>query len=179
MADNLAMKLLIAGVIGAIVGAAASDRYHFPAGLVYGFNTPSGSRQSRPPASPMISSAKAGEVRADETISPPRMMRSAQSGGTEAGRSRPPQWRAPRPGGYGRAAICWREYEDPDFGTFGYFVRCAGAGGRNHRPRGHGRHIRRERPRARLRKADRPHRHGQVRAGCGDEPDDQFRRSGR
>src|SRR5258708_37668563 len=145
------MKLLVAGIIGAIVGAATADRYHFPAGSVYGFNKQSGSHRSQPPASPVIDSAKAGEARTDDSVVPPRIMRSASRVSPdwpEVGPGGPPQWRGARPSGYGRAAMCWREYEDPDFGTTGYFVRCASAGGRNHRPRGHGRHIRRERPRA-------------------------------
>src|SRR5215470_3584608 len=145
MADNQAMKLLIAGVIGAIVGAAAADRYHFPAGSVYGFNKQSGSRPSRPPASPMIGTAKAAEARADDSIGPPpRTTRSAAPAWPawpEGGPGGPSQWRGARPGVYGRTAMCWREYEDPDFGVTGHFVRCAGTGGRNHRPGGYGRDI--------------------------------------
>ena len=133
MADNLAMKLLIAGIIGAIVGAATADRYRFPAGSVYGFKNQSESGQSRPPVNPMIASAKAGEARTDDSISPSRIMRSASPDRPEVGPGGPPQWRGARPTGYRRAAMCWREYEDPDFGPAGYFVHCAG--GRSHRPR--------------------------------------------
>src|SRR5262245_46425555 len=118
MADGLAMKLLIAGVIGAIVGAAAADRYHFPAASVYGFNKQSGGGPSRPPASPMVDSARAGEARADDSIGRPRIMRSASPVGLEAGPSGPPQWRGSHDG-YGRAAMGWRECEDPDFGIHG------------------------------------------------------------
>jgi hypothetical protein len=48
MADNLALKLLVAGIIGAVVGAAAADRYRSPAGLMYGFNTPWTTTSRRP-----------------------------------------------------------------------------------------------------------------------------------
>jgi hypothetical protein len=133
MADNLAMKLLIAGVIGAIVGAATADRYHFPAGSVYGFKNQSESRQSRPPANPVIASARAGEARTDDSIGKARVMRTAPPDRTEVGSSGPPQTRGTKPSGYGRAAMCWREYEDPDFGPTGYFVPCAGS--RSYRPR--------------------------------------------
>jgi hypothetical protein len=133
MADNLAMKLLIAGIIGAIVGAATADRYRFPAGSVYGFKNPSESGRSRPPVNPVIASAKAVEARADDSTGSSGIIRSASPDRPEAGPSGPPQWRGPRPTGYRRAAMCCREYEDPDFGPTGYFVHCAG--GRSHRPR--------------------------------------------
>jgi hypothetical protein len=134
MADNLAMKLLIAGVIGAIVGAATADRYHFPAGSVYGFKKQSESRQSRSPSNPVIASARAAEARTDDSIGPPRATRTTPPDRPEVGLSGPPQSRGTKPSGYGRAAMCWREYEDPDFGPTGYFAPCSGS--RNHRPRG-------------------------------------------
>jgi hypothetical protein len=125
MADNLTVKLLIAGVVGAIVGAATADRYHFPAGSVYGFKQ-TGNRTSQLPANPMIASAKAGEARTDDSIGHPRIMRSASADRPEVGPSGPPQSRGIRPSGYGRAAMCWREYDDPDFGMTGYYVPCVG-----------------------------------------------------
>jgi len=130
MADNLTVKLLIAGVIGAVVGAATADRYHFPAGSVYGFKQ-SGSRTSQPPANPVIASARA-EARTDDSIGQPRATRSASADRPEVGSSGPPQSRGTKPSGYGRAAMCWREYEDPDFGMTGYFVPCTG--GRRPKP---------------------------------------------
>jgi hypothetical protein len=142
MADNLALKLLIAGVIGAVVGAAAADRYHMPAGAVYGVGKPMSSQRVRPSAGPAVNSA---EKVADDSIGPPRIMRSFPSDRLEAGPNRPTRWRAPaRAGRSARTAICWREYEDLGFGTVGYFVRCTRAGGRNHRPAGHGRNEGRE-----------------------------------
>src|SRR5260370_19586655 len=120
MADNLAMKLLIAGIVGAIVGAATADRYHFPAGSVYGFNKQSGSRRSQPPVSPVIDSARAGEARTDDSVVPPRIMRSASRVSPdwpEVGPGGPPQSRGARPSGYGRAAMCWTAERGPVLGT--------------------------------------------------------------
>src|SRR5258708_33401720 len=108
MADNLAMKLLIAGIIGAIVGAATADRYHFSAGSVYGFKRQSESGQSRPPVNPMIASARAGEARADDSIGPSRIMPSASPDRPDVGPSPTRQWRGPRPNRYLRAATTWK-----------------------------------------------------------------------
>ena len=134
MADNLAMKLLIAGIVGAVVGAATADRYRFPAGSVYGFKNQSESGQSRTPTNPVIASARAGEARTGDSASPPRVMRTAPPDRPEVGPSGSPPSRGAKPSaGYRPVAMCWREYDDPDFGPTSYFVRCAG---RSHRPRG-------------------------------------------
>jgi hypothetical protein len=142
MADNLALKLLIAGVIGAVVGAAAADRYHLPAGATYGVGKPLSSQGRWPSSGPTVNPTKSVEKLADDSVAPPHVMRSSPSERPEAGPNGAARLRAPaRPSGPARTAICWREYEDLDFGTVGYFVRCTGAGGRNHHPRGHGRNI--------------------------------------
>lgn len=125
MADNLALKLLVAGIIGAVVGAAAAERYHLPAGLVYGgFNRPTGYR-TRHAIDPMIGSGRAVE-RPDDGR---RLLRRDWPDGP------PPRWRGTR--SPKRTALCWREYEDWDFGTTGHYVRCrpGGSGGRNYRTR--------------------------------------------
>jgi hypothetical protein len=126
MADNQALKLLMAGIVGAVIGAAASDRYHFPAGSVFGSKQTGSQQRSRAPA--LINSASAGERPADD---PPRIMRSAPRSWPdwpEAGG--PPRWRGARASG-SRPALCWREYEDWNFGTVGHYVRCSSS--RKHR----------------------------------------------
>jgi hypothetical protein len=138
MADNLALKLLIAGVIGAVVGAASADRFHLPTGVVYGFAKPISSQKGRPSSSPTVNAAKSDEKLTDASAGP-NVMQSVASGRTEAEPNKPGRWHASaRPRGSARSAICWREYTDLNFGTVGYFVRCTGAGGRNHRPRVYG-----------------------------------------
>jgi hypothetical protein len=107
MADNLALKLLVAGIIGAVVGAALAERYHFPTGLVYG-------GANRSSAYPMFGSGRADEEEGSRVVleppdyyppSPPRYL---------------PAPRRPAP----RTAWCWREVEDWNFRTTGHFVRC-------------------------------------------------------
>jgi hypothetical protein len=121
MADNLALKLLVAGIVGAVVGASASERFRLPAGLVYGgFSKPTTGR---------------GMERPDD---PPRTLwRSPPDWPDWPSPDPQPRWRGTR--SQTRTALCWREYEDWDFGTTGYYVRCPpGGGGRNYRPRGNG-----------------------------------------
>jgi len=116
MADNLALKLLVAGIIGAVVGAAAAERYHFPTGLVYGgMNRPTAYR-TRPAIDPMIGSGRAD--REDGPIlleAPPDYYP-------------PPRYRAPPRRPPPRAAWCWREFEDWNFRTTRRFVRCPAGG---------------------------------------------------
>jgi hypothetical protein len=126
MADNLALKLLVAGIIGAVVGAAAAERYHFPTGLVYGgFNSrpPTATYRTRPAIDPMIGSGRAERDRDDDdgavvverepypTYAPPPRYR---------GPPPPPRRPAPPP----RTAWCWKESENWDFRTTGHYVRC-------------------------------------------------------
>jgi hypothetical protein len=119
MADNLALKLLIAGIIGAVVGAAAADRYRFPAGSVYGAvnRTAQEGYRVQPSSDPMTGPAR-GLVRLEEQ---PRV-EWAPPPWPDWGPPGEPRWRAPRTPG--RAALCWREYQDWDFGTTGHFVPC-------------------------------------------------------
>lgn len=130
MADNLALKLLVAGIVGAVVGAAASERFRLPAGLVYGgFNRPTAYR-TRPAIDPMIGSGR-GMERPDD---PPRTLwRVPPDWPDWPPPDPPPRWRGTR--SPTRTALCWREYEDWDFGTTGHYVRCPPGGGRNYRPR--------------------------------------------
>jgi hypothetical protein len=126
MADNLALKLLVAGIIGAVVGAAAAERYHFPTGLVYGgMNRPTAYR-TRPAIDPMI-----GSGRADREDGP-RVLLEAPPDWRDY--PPPPPWyrtppRRPAP----RMAWCWREFEDWNFRTTGRFVRCPAGSGRRER----------------------------------------------
>ncbi len=113
MADNLALKLLVAGIIGAVVGAAAAERYHFPTGLVYGgINRPSAYR-TRPAIDPMFG-------RGDREDGP----RIAIEPTPDYYPPPPPRYRPlpqrPPP----RTAWCWREFEDWNFRPTGRFVRC-------------------------------------------------------
>jgi hypothetical protein len=122
MADNnLPLKLLVAGIIGAVIGAAATEKYHLPTGSVYGpFNK--GPGEGRPAIDPMIGSGRA-ELRPDDgpwaarpdwppppdywpPLPPPRY--------------REPAVKAPAP----RAAWCYRDFEEWNFGTTRYWVRC-------------------------------------------------------
>jgi hypothetical protein len=141
MSDNLALKLLVAGIIGAVVGAAAAERYHFPTGLVYGgLNRPTDYR--RPAIDPMMGAGRAAEQRPDDDG--PRVVYGAA----------PPEW-APTPPRYyyyrrpvqrpvprapARTALCYREYENWNFGTSGRYYRCPpGSAARIYRqPRGDG-----------------------------------------
>jgi hypothetical protein len=137
MADNLPLKLLIAGVIGAVVGAAAADRYYLPAGAAYGLGKPMS--RVRPSSGLTVNSEKSGEKLAANSTEPPHVMRGVLSERPETGPNAPVRRRASaRPRGFARTGICWREYVDLNFGRVGYFVRCTGADGRNHRPRVHG-----------------------------------------
>jgi hypothetical protein len=111
MADNLALKLLVAGVVGAVVGAAAEERYH-PTGLVYGpFNNRSEFRQI--PIDPTMGS---GNV--DGYWPPAARWREDPPPGWDWPRLRTPA-RPPS-----RITWCWREFEDWDFGTVGHYVPC-------------------------------------------------------
>ncbi len=132
MADNLALKLLVAGIIGVVVGATAAERYHLPTGLVYGgFNRPTD--RTRPAIDPMIGSGR-GMERPDDA--PRTLWRSPPDWPDWPPPDPPPRWRGTR--SPARTALCWREYDDWD-GTAGYYVRCApGSVGRNYRARGNG-----------------------------------------
>jgi hypothetical protein len=140
MSDNLALKLLVAGIIGAVVGAAAAERYHFPTGLVYGgLNRPVSYRTG--PIDPTMGSGRA-EQPADNG---PRIVYGVPQGWPEPGWGpAPPQ---PQPQGYYYrrpapqraeprvpARLCYREFENWNFGTSGRYVRCApGSAGRVYR----------------------------------------------
>lgn len=121
MADNLALKLLVAGIIGAVLGAAAAERYHFPTGLVYGgLNS-----RTRPPIDPMI-----GSGRAPIDDRPRLVLREPPDYWPDWP---PRRYRAP-PRSAPRTAMCWREFEDWNFGTTGHYVPCR----RSQRPRDDG-----------------------------------------
>jgi hypothetical protein len=133
MADNLALKLLVAGIIGAVVGAALAERYHFPTGLVYGgLNRPTTYR-TRPPIDPTIGSGRADREEG------PRIVIEEYPNGRDS--PPPPDWRdypppryrplPPRPAP--RTAWCWREFEDWNFRTTGRYVRCSPGSGRRER----------------------------------------------
>src|SRR5579864_122951 len=128
MADNLALKLLVAGIIGAVVGAAAADRYRLPSGLMYGFNRPWTTTSRGAPDS----------VRPGERYDDYYRRWSSPPDWPDWGPSQ--RWRQVRPGPSPRIAMCWREYEDWNFGTRGRWVRCPpGVGGRDYGPRRDGR----------------------------------------
>jgi hypothetical protein len=133
MADNLALKLVVAGIIGAVVGAAAADRYRFPTGLVYGgLNRPPTAYRTGPAIDPTIGSGRAEGYGDDgprvEWGTPPDWPDLPQP--SELPRWRPPA-RSPA-----RTALCWREFEDWDFSRTGHYVRCnPGSSGRSYRPR--------------------------------------------
>jgi hypothetical protein len=116
MADNLALKLLVAGIIGAVVGAAAAEKYHFPTGLVYGgFNSrpaPYGMRS----IDPMTGSGDAGEERERVVVVP--------DWPTELPTSRPPRYRAPPRNPPEQTSWCWQEYENWNFAMTGRWVPC-------------------------------------------------------
>jgi hypothetical protein len=117
MADNLALKLLVAGIIGAVVGAAAADRYRLPAGLMYGFNRP-WTTTSRGADSGRAPERFSGEESRRYGAPPPDYW-------PDWGPSQE-RWRRVRPSGPPRVAMCWRPYEDwRDFdGARGRWVRC-------------------------------------------------------
>jgi hypothetical protein len=126
MADNLALKLLVAGIIGAVVGAAAAEKYHFPTGLVYG---PFNSRPAPPygrPIDPVIGSGDVGEVRGGPRVVlvpefPPELPPER------------PRYRAPRnPPARATTAWCLQEYENWNFATAKRWVPCR-PGGRQFR----------------------------------------------
>jgi hypothetical protein len=128
MSDNLALKLLVAGIIGAVVGAAAAERYHFPTGLVYGGFNRSPTYRTRP-IDPMLGSGRA----ADEG---PRIVYGASPPVEVA--PPPQEWEPQQPRYYyrrpeprsaprlppTRTALCYREYENWNFGTSGRYYRC-------------------------------------------------------
>jgi hypothetical protein len=129
MADNLALKLLVAGIIGAVVGAAAADRYRLPAGLMYGFNRP-WTTATRGPADAGRAFDRSEDSRAPWTSPPPDW-------------DWPPtRWRQarPRPSPGPHVALCWRPYdEDWNFRSRGRWVRCPpGVGGRDYGARSDG-----------------------------------------
>src|SRR5215471_15918696 len=117
MADNLALKLLVAGIIGAVVGAAVADRFHFPAGLVYGgLNRPLTAHRTPPAIDPTIGSGRAGGYDDD---GPRTEWRTAPPDWPDWPRpNQLPQWRPPARSP-DRTALCWREFEDWDFGRTG------------------------------------------------------------
>jgi hypothetical protein len=135
MADNLALKLLVAGIIGAVIGAAAAERYHFPTGLVYGGMDRPSAYRTRPAIDPLSGSGRAdradradrGGDRADREDGPRIVLESPPAYYYPPP---PPRYRPPprRP----LTAWCWREFEDWNFRTTGHFVRCpaSGAGSR-------------------------------------------------
>jgi hypothetical protein len=131
MADNLALKLLVAGIIGAVIGAAAAERYNFPTGLVYGgINRPSVYR-TRPAIDPLSGLGRADrEDREDGpriVLPPPDYYYPPP----------PPRYRPPPRRLAPRTAWCWREIEDWNFRTTGRFVRCpAGSAGQRARDDG-------------------------------------------
>ena len=127
MADNLALKLLVAGIIGAVVGAALAERYHFPAGLVYGGLNGSTAYGTRPPIDPMIGS---GRAPIDDG---PRLVWRGGPPDYWPDWPPPPRYRAP-PRSAPRTAMCWQEFEDWNFGKTGHYVPCR----RSQRPRGDG-----------------------------------------
>jgi hypothetical protein len=117
MADNLALKLLVAGIIGAVIGAAAEGRYH-PTGLVYGpFNNRSESRWL--PIDPTM-----GSGNADGYWRPDRPAAGWREDPAPGWNSPPPRYRTPARPPTSRTAWCWKEFEDWDFGTVGHYVPC-------------------------------------------------------
>ncbi len=135
MADNLALKLLVAGVIGAVLGVAATDRNRFPTGLVYGgFNNgpPPG---GRPPIDPRIGD---GSVYGPFDGPPPGgLLRRPWPDWSRDGGYGPPGGppRYPPPGQYrgvmrapDHMARCWMEAEDWDFAVTGRYVPCPPGG---------------------------------------------------
>ena len=134
MADNLALKLLVAGIIGAVIGATAADRYRIPAGLVYGgLNRPPAAYGTRPAIDPTFGSGRAEGYGDDGpgVGTPPDWPDWPQP-------SQLWQWRPPTRSP-ARTALCWREFEDWDFSRTGRYVRCSpGSSGRSYRLRGDG-----------------------------------------
>lgn len=122
MADNLALKLLVAGIIGAVVGAALADRYRLPAGLMYGFNRPWTTTSRRP-----ADLARAPDRYDDVSRAP---WTSAPSEYPDWGPPPRYRYRPVRPSGP-RIALCWREYEDWNYRTRGRWVRCPPGIGRD------------------------------------------------
>ncbi|MBO0753856.1 MAG: hypothetical protein J2P53_17185 [Bradyrhizobiaceae bacterium] len=125
MADTLALKLLVAGIVGAVVGAAAAERYH-PTGLVYGpFNNRPSTYRPRSAIDPTMGSANADGYGYDYAPADRPQTR---------WRETPPSWDWPRrryrppPRPQARSAWCWEEYEEWDFGTTRRYVRCAPEG---------------------------------------------------
>jgi hypothetical protein len=117
MADNLALKLLVAGIIGAVIGAAAADRYRLPSGLMYGFNRPW-----------TTTSRGAADARSIER--PDDSGRSSYSPDYWPDWGPSQRWRQVRPRPGPRIAMCWRDYEDWNFRARGRWVRCPpGVGG--------------------------------------------------
>jgi hypothetical protein len=143
MADNLALKLLVAGIVGAVIGAALAERYgFFPSGLV---NTPRPYRTTRRVIDPSSGSGRAdlAEERVACRHAPP-CSEWAEVEEREDGRRvvlepppdccYPPRYRPPPRRPVPRTTWCWREFEDWNFRTTGHFVRCpADSAGRRER----------------------------------------------
>ena len=106
MADSMALKLLIAGVVGAVIGAAVAQRYHpedlFPSGF----------------DSPWLYRSWHGPVADDDDWRPGPGDREDW----DWDRDQPQRYRPrPKPPVH---TTCWRETEDWDFGTIRRPVPC-------------------------------------------------------
>jgi hypothetical protein len=119
MADNLALKLLVAGIIGAVVGAAAAEKYHFPTGLVYGFNTrPSPAYYGSRPIGPELG---AGEAEGDPRGGPPPRVVLVPDLPDA-----PPRYRQQlrNPPVARTTTLCWEPHESWNFAMGGRWVPC-------------------------------------------------------
>jgi hypothetical protein len=121
MADNLALKLLVAGIIGAVVGAAAAEKYHFPTGLVYGFS-------NRPPPygtrtiGPELGAGEVVEGRGEGRGGPPRVVLVPEWPDLPPPSS--PRYRPQRSPAARTTALCWQPYENWKFEMTGRWVPC-------------------------------------------------------
>jgi hypothetical protein len=122
MADNLALKLLVAGIIGAVVGAAAAEKYHFPTGLVYGFSTRptpyyGNNYGTRPPIGAEIGAGEAGEGRPGARVV---LVPDWQDGPPPSAPRYRPQPHQPQR----TTTLCWQPYENWNFAMSGRWVPC-------------------------------------------------------
>lgn len=112
MADNMALKLLIAGVVGAVIGAAVvSDRFH-PEGVLH-----SGFARG-----PWLYRSWQHDPAADDGDGRPERADSWEN--WDDWEQQPPPAQHYRARSRPTRATCWREVENWDFGTVRRPVPC-------------------------------------------------------
>jgi hypothetical protein len=120
MADNLALKLLVAGIIGAVIGAAAAGKYHFSTGPFgdYRPNSPYG----RQPIDPDLAAGDVVEEPRWRVVVVPdwRDLRDLP----DLPLPGPPRYRRPPQRAPSETMLCWQPYQEWNFAMTGRWVAC-------------------------------------------------------